>query len=359
MTAGQKAKSSTMRIDLIPEISDVPLSTHPKQVVIPAKGLRARPQQARFPSPAQQGYQELFQSVYDAGFITDLRGRVRDVNRRAIEFFGHQSDEFKQLSVADLISGATEALVRTLYENLQHERFTLMQAYCLRVDGSSFPAEIAVSQIRLTVPHLCFFVRDVTLRHQAEEMLRTEHNALQNANDAIVVTDLDAQLEYVNPATATIWGYQTSAELIGAPLGGLLADPADAQRIISSLIGENYEWKGESVGVRANGERFRVQVSAACNRNSDGDVVGAVLSLCDLSTLDLMADVKRDLARHRAVFTKIAAQLVSLNDGLTVLGDMLAGDERKKLATVLAEVCAIQKTVSEEVEAEIDSPEIT
>ena len=31
--AVQKAKSSTMRIDLIPEISDVPLSAHPKQII--------------------------------------------------------------------------------------------------------------------------------------------------------------------------------------------------------------------------------------------------------------------------------------------------------------------------------------
>ncbi len=355
MTSAQRAKSSTMRIDLIPEISDVPLSAHPKQVVIPAKSGRSRPQQSRFASAAQQGYQELFQSVYDAGFITDLRGRVRDVNRRAVEFFGHQPEEFTQLTVADLIAGATEALVRTLYENLQHERFTLMQAYCLRTDGSSFPAEIAVSQIRLTVPHLCFFVRDVTLRHQAEEMLRTEHNALQNANDAIVVTDLDAQLEYVNPATASIWGYQSSSELIGASLGSLLADPADAQHIISSLIGENYQWKGESVGIRANGEQFRVQVSAACNRNSDGDVVGAVLSLCDLSTLDLMADAQRDLARQQSALSEITTRLTNLTENLTNICQEVTGEKRDKFDVVMSEATAIQRAIASIIEPELQT----
>jgi PAS domain S-box-containing protein len=339
----QKAKSSTMRIDLIPEISDVPLSAHPKQLIVPSRsGRGAVAAVVRTPTPSQQSYQELFQSVYDAGFITDLRGRVRDVNRRAVEFFGREPEAFRQLCVGDVVSGATEPLVRTLFENLQHERFTLMQAYCLRADGTSFPAEIAVSQMQLSVPHLCFFVRDVTVRRQAEEMLRTEHNALQNASDAIVVTDLEAQLEYVNPATARIWGYQSPVDLIGQSLGVLLADPADAHRIISTLVGETFQWKGEATGLRATGEPFRLQVSASCNRDSDGDVVGAVLSLSDLSALDRVADAQRDVERQRVALAEVSRQAALLAGRVEALLAISDDTLREHLAGVMAPVAAIR-----------------
>ncbi len=308
----QKTKSSTMRIDLIPEISEVPLSAHPKQVVVSSR----KPRQAAVPASAapaaRQAHQELFQSIYDGGFITDLRGRVREVNRRAVEFFGHDPESFRQLHVRDLVAGASEELVRTLAENLQNERFTLMQAYCIRRDETIFPTEIAVSLLRLAVPHLCFFVRDVTLRRQAEEMLRTEHNAIQNASDAILVTDLEARLEYVNPATARIWGYASPADLVGSSLGVLLENAADAHRIIGSLTGETFQWKGVVSAVRADGERFRAHASAACNRDSDGDVTGVVLSFSDLSAVERMETAARDLERQRAVLEAVRQEADSL-----------------------------------------------
>ncbi len=344
-------KSSTMRIDLIPEISDVPLSAHPKQFIVPSRSGRGVAATQRSPSAAQQSYQELFQSVYDAGFITDLRGRVRDVNRRAVEFFGHTPEAFRQLCVWDVVSGASEPLMRTLFENLQSERFTLMQAYCLRCDGTAFPAEIAVSQMRLSVPHLCFFVRDITLRRQAEEMLRTEHNALQNASDAIVVTDLEARLEYANPATARIWGYQGVEELVGESLGVLLDDAGDAGRILSTLTGETFQWKGEVVGRRACGERFRVYVSAACNRDSDGDVVGAVLSLSDLSVHDREEHARRDAHRHRIALEHARAQAQLLGEWFGGLG--VAGGLPDKL---LEDGRAVLEALASAVEGSADDP---
>jgi PAS domain S-box-containing protein len=314
----------------------VPLSTQPKRILVPSRGHRPTiTVQPRKPEKsAAKGYQELFQSIYDAGVITDLRGRIRDVNRRAVEFFGRDVEELQVMNVGDVVSGVTEPLVRTLYENLQHERFTLMQAYCLRADKTSFPTEIAVSMIRLPMPHLCFFIRDVTVRRQAEEMLRTEHNALQNASDAIVVTDLDGHVEYANPATAHIWGYQSQSDLIGASFGSLLAHPDDAQIIISSLSGETYHWKGEAVAQRASGEQFRVAISGSCNRDSDGEVVGAVFSLSDLSAWDREALAQQDIKRHRAAITDVRAHAARLTQLVTARASHIAGLDEELLADI-------------------------
>ena len=329
-------KSTTMRIDLIPEISDIPLSERPKAVPIvrmggvaaapsaaaarpaaaaassiPASGGAANPPLPAFSSPPtsriEAVYEELFQNIYDAAVVTDLHGRVRIANKRATAAFGYTAAQLSHLSLSELVSGVDAELVRTMYENLRRETFSLLQASCVRSDGSRFPAEIAGSPIRLSTPHLCFLVRDETRRRQEGEMLRTEHNALQNASDAIVVVGLDTRIEYANPATARIWGKREAGDLVGCPVGDLLLNPADGKAIIDSLAGETWDTVGETDARRDNGETFRVEVRASCNRDSDGNAIGAVLSLSDLTERDRVAAAEHDAETLRAAIDSFVA----------------------------------------------------
>ena len=333
-------KTATMRIDLVPEISDVPLSKGPKAIRIARPGApKATPHPSPLPPSATQpaglpsaaapsaaaapatlsgsapaepaaqapadSYAALFQNIYDAAIVTDLHGRVRDVNRRATTAFGYTPAQFSHLTLDRLVSGADTDLLRTLYENLRRETFTLMQASCTRADGTRFPAEVSVSQLRLSTPHLCFLIRDETVRRQTDEMLRTEHNALQNASDAIVVIDLQTRIEYANPATARIWGYASAVDLVGQPLGALLLNAADGAAVIESLSGENYESSGVAIARRSGGEAFRIEIHASCNRDSDGNVIGAVLSLSDLTERDRVRVAEQNAETLRAAFARL------------------------------------------------------
>ena len=297
-------KSRTMRIDLIPEISAVPLSESPKTAFIaPSKVGKSREQVVA--AQNRDPYSDLFQNLYDAAIVTDLRGRIRDVNPRAIDAFWYSPDDFSFKNIKDIIAGCDDELIRTLYENLRNECFTLMQASCIRGDGTAFPAEVSVCPLHLSTPHLCFFIRDETVRRQADEMLLTEHNALQNASSAIVVIDMSANIEYANPATARLWDHSSESGLVGRHLGELFLNRDDAERITSSLSGEHYESSGVVVAVRQGGEPFRVGFSAACNRDSDGNVVGAVLSFTDLTDEDRVKTAERDAMRFRETLNRL------------------------------------------------------
>ena len=339
-------KSATMRIDLIPEISDTPLSERPQAVpgFAPsvARALPAQPGAAApGPSRSLDSYGELFQNIYDAAIVTDLHGRVRDVNRRATAAFGYTPAQFSHLTLDRLVSGADSDLVRTLYENLRRETFTLMQASCTRADGTRFPAEVSVSQLRLSTPHLCFLIRDETVRRQTDEMLRTEHNALSNASDAIVVIDLQTKIEYANPATARIWGYPTAGDLVGNPFGMLLLNPDDGRAVIDSLAGETYDATGVAIARRASGDAFRIEIRASCNRDSDGNVIGAVLSLSDLTERDRVrvaehdAESARDaLQRLRGLHESVVVNVSELEAALRPLAD--SGDPAVRAAVASA-----------------------
>ena len=281
MTPGlsPNAKSRTMRIDLIPDAgTGAPLESQPRQTIVASRPGGGMPMTR---TAGQQSYQELFQSVYDSGIITDLRGRIRDVNRRAVEFFGYPVEAFRQMTIFNVICGASEEMLRSLFENLQKERFTLILACCETSAREQIVCEVAVSQMRLSTPHLCFFVRDVSKRYAAEQMLRTEHNAIQNSSESIVVADLDNVVDYANPATLALWDFHPEADLRGTPIGNLFEKPDELAAILAGLRGETPTWSGELSARRPDGSLFPVFAFASVNRNTDGDILGTTLNFND------------------------------------------------------------------------------
>ncbi|MGQ9663412.1 MAG: PAS domain-containing protein, partial [Kiritimatiellia bacterium] len=196
---------------------------------------------------------------------------------------------------------------------------TLIQAYCLRKDGSFFPAEIAVSRMHLGRTYLCFFIRDITLRRQAEEMLRTEHNALQNAATGIAVTDVEATVEYANPAVVRMWNYSTADELVGRDVRDLLADRDTAATMFSQVLQQDCPWECETLAKKSSGETFDVQVSAVKNRNSDGETLGVVFSFLDVSDRKRAEQLAKEAERQRVMLETIGAACHHLGQPATVL----------------------------------------
>lgn len=128
-------------------------------------------------SLADSRYEKILQSIYDAVFITDDQGLILEVNDRALEAFQTTLPQVRGVSVFRFFSGANPSLLSTILHNLQEHRYTVIEARCVRSDETIFQGEIAVNRI----PHgnkceLCFLVRDISVRHKAQQDL---HHALE------------------------------------------------------------------------------------------------------------------------------------------------------------------------------------
>jgi len=306
-----------MRIDLIPDVRAEPAAGKRKRVVIAKPARRSTPVSGK--DRQSSYYEELLQNVYDAAVITDRTGRIVDVNVRTVDFLNYTPRQLCSLSIVDIISGADGSLVKTLWKNLEDDRFSLIQAYCARKNGSLFPAEIAVNKLRLEKMHLCFFIRDITLRRQAEEMLRTEHNALHNSGSGIVVANLEGRIEYANPAMAETWECSDSGEMLGTPVTALLSDAQAAEDMIEAVMGKDRMWTGEMEAKRGDGFSFQVQISAACNRNSDGEPVGMILSFVDISDRKRAEEAEKESERRRVMLASLGAACHHLGQPSTIL----------------------------------------
>jgi PAS domain S-box-containing protein len=275
----------TVRIDLMPEAerSGLPGISKPRQDRLDAANWSTRKRQTAAAAAATRSrYEELLQSVYDAAVITSTSGRILEVNGRAVEFLRYERADLCMMHLPELLEGADEMLMKSIVETLEQERFALLQAFCRRSDGTSFPAEIAVSRLSLDKLRLCFFIRDITVRRQTEEMLRTEHTAVQTCGSGIAIADVDGLLGYVNPAFAKLMGSHEEA-LLHADARDVLGDPEGVDELISSALGDDQTWMSEMEMVNGVGETVFVQISATCSRTTDGAPRGIVFSLADIT----------------------------------------------------------------------------
>jgi PAS domain S-box-containing protein len=156
---------------------DEPLTKKRVQVVAKSKGKKPNQRQddglARNALPETGPYRDLLQSVYDAVLITSPSGRIIDANPRSAHYLLFSRSELCTMNMTEIVAGADRSLLRSVAVNAQDQRYTLIDARCRRKDGSMFAAEIAASGLEYRKQiHLCFFIRDLTVRNQAETALK-------------------------------------------------------------------------------------------------------------------------------------------------------------------------------------------
>jgi len=211
--------SKTMRIDIHPDFLEESLklkkqSALSQQEREPRVIITKRPRKGRSPE-----YEKLLESIYDATIITDMDGKITDYNTRALDFFFARPDHLVGNSIIELISGADKTLLDSIIKNLHDHRYTLIDAYCRRMNGSLFPSEIAVNQIQLdNKGHLCFFIRDVTVRKKQQEALEEAIKQLEAHDRARLQFISNVSHELRTPLTSMIYAIRNMLKGIAGPV---------------------------------------------------------------------------------------------------------------------------------------------
>jgi PAS domain S-box-containing protein len=210
--------ATTTRINLLPDIPQ----------------LTQRPQnEKRVPSTKKapdshkigEDFEQLFNSVYDGTLLTDVTGRICKANGRACQFFDFTQEELTEKNIISLLYDAQPTLLDEIHMTLENDAFILIQAACIRSDGNMFTAEISANRLTLETEHyLCFFIRDTSVRREAEERMRTGYTAIQNAATGIAVADLEGNINYVNAAMCELWGLDQTEDMREKNIQNFLCD---------------------------------------------------------------------------------------------------------------------------------------
>ena len=289
--------SRTMRLDILPDAVGAGLA--------PARTPRAT---ARIMFHlTEEELQSLFQNGYDATIITDMAGSILQGNHRAHEFLCANGRQLSGLNVTTLISGAEASLVGKLVQALETERYVRIHAWCNSGDGSFFPAEIAVYRSQAgNSRHLCFFIRDITWRKEAEDRLQMVDTAMRTARAGIAMIDTEGVVTYANPAMNALCGIPAGQNLAGKSIADFFEQP-EQMKVIADYVASGNTWGGQINLVHSSGQTIATDCDAAPTLDSDGDSVGAVLSFADISDTIRAQEAERTIERNRVMMESIGS----------------------------------------------------
>ncbi len=299
-----------------------------------------RPSRTVIASAGEAREYALLDSVYDAALITTMDGVVVSANSRAVSFFQYSRAEMRGFAIEQLLNRVETDLLSRLRPHLEQNRFVLIQCYGVRKDGTAFPAEVAANHLRRPNDRICFLVRNITARKQQEDQLRTVSLAMENAPVGIAAITTDGLIQYANPSFVHVFGLDARVSPIGLRFTDLIADSDLAANLLREVIVGQREWTGEMNARRPDESLIPIRVTANCNRDSEGTVSGAVLSVLDITDAKRSEELLRKTARQEAMLASLTAACHHLAQPATViLGhlDLLTQElDTKSRAHVLA-----------------------
>jgi PAS domain S-box-containing protein len=230
---GKASLAKTMRIDIVPVAQGGAGDGAAPAWQVSGTRDTGRFRRRRAVRARSEDYNKLMESVYDAVLITDDDGKVVDFNSRVGDFFRCTEDVLSRTNVLSLISGANERLLEAIHGNLNDHRYTLIEAKCVRYDGTRFPAEIAVNRVDLDPEgQLCFFVRDVTVRKRAQDALEEAVARLEEHDRARSQFVSNVSHELRTPLTSMTYAVANMLKGVVGPISD------DVRRYLEMLNGD-------------------------------------------------------------------------------------------------------------------------
>ena len=223
-------------------------------------------------------FRPLLAGMYDAVLITDPSGHLLELNPRAKEFFQYETDEVMDRPVGRFIPGVTPEIVERIRAGLDQARHMMLDANCLRTDGSVFPAEVTVSLIDLLDPgDLVFTIRSTERRRRQLAVFRTRQNAYEISQAALFACAPDGRFRGVNAAFLEMFGYADEGEVLKLAFSDVMDDAPMAENFACALAGEKTAVRITAQEDASEGEDVEIQLGPDLQNKKIVGVVGSVI----------------------------------------------------------------------------------
>jgi two-component system sensor histidine kinase/response regulator len=180
----------------------------------------------------------------------------------------------------------------------------------LRVTKSGTPVLVSIHAAPLRddagrVTGIVATVEDITERKHAEAQLRKLAQAVEQSPESIVITDLDARIEYVNQAFLRTTGF-SAGEVLGQNPRFLQSGktPRATYEALWAHLGRGLAWKGEFINRRRDGSEYAEFAIITPLRQPDGTITHYVAVKEDITERKHLAE---ELDRHRHHLEELVA----------------------------------------------------
>lgn len=273
---------------------------------------------------SKAGFRASFeQAAVGMGHIRE-DGGIFAVNRRLSEMLGHTREELLALGATELFTQDARKYIGECIGNLYAggcER-AAVEVEALHKNGEPLWCRVAFSLVTIaqgTPPYVAGIFEDISDRKAAEADRWRLAAALEQAPDAIVITDMDWKIRYANGA------YRETADLDTDQIPGQLLPQADdtveeSAAAMKAAVSVGEVWHGRQHGRRANGRRFVEERTVSALRDSTDRIINYVAVVRDITRQIELEEQLRHSQKMEAIGTLAAGIAHDFNNLLAAIG---------------------------------------
>jgi PAS domain S-box-containing protein len=267
------------------EVSEVPVCDANGQVVAVegiAHDITVRKQAEEALRDSEMSYRELYNNSMDCIFIHDYEtGAIVDVNSTTSRVLGYSIEEIKRSNIGELSTNqypyTHEESVRWVMK-VKTEGPQKFEWLAKDRNGRSIWFEIYLLCARIAgKKRILAFCHDITERKHSGEERERLMLAIEQAAEVIVITDVEATIQYVNPAFERVTGY-TREEAIGKNPRILQSGEHDKAFYMDmwDMLKRGASWTGRLINKKKDGSLFTEEAMISPVRDASGNTVNYV-----------------------------------------------------------------------------------
>lgn len=205
----------------------------------------------------------ILDTITDGVIVIDALGIIQLLNPAAETMFGYGREEAIGQDVKLLMPSPDRERHGEYLDNYRRTGIRKIigigrEVTGQRKDGTVFPMYLSIGELQLGGQHLFVgIVRDLTRQKQAEDQLLVLSRAVDQSPVAVVITDLEGCIEYVNRGFCRLTRY-SAGDVIGRNPRLLQSGwtQAESYRELWETIRQGEEWHGEIQDRKKDGSLY-------------------------------------------------------------------------------------------------------
>ncbi len=234
-------------------------------------------------------YQVMFENSHSIKLLIDPdTGIIVDANQTACRFYGYPKEILQGMQVSSLNTMSEAEIAEEMQIALTQRHF--FNFHHRLSNGEIRDVEVFTGPILMqgrTLLHS--LIQDVTERRAQERELRLLWHAVNQSANSVVITDINGDIEYVNPYFTKLTGYSLD-EVRGQNPRILKSGHTSPKQYdeMWRLLSAGQRWMGEFSNKKKNGDFYWEQASIAPILNEIGEVTHFVA-------------IKEDITQRKAI----------------------------------------------------------
>ena len=258
---------------------------------------------------SQAGFRSSFEQAAVGMAHVSLDGVFLRVNRRFCDMLGYTEEELLGRDMVDVVCLEFQESDEAERKQVADGRveWVTREEQCLCKQGERLWCRTTLSLVRVASTreqYLAVIVEDISDRKRVEDERRQLAAAIEQAAEAIVITDAEGKARYVNPAWVRASGLSRE-ETMGKNMWGLLGG-TDGETPIRDLwhaLASGETWSGRVQLKRPDDSSCMEEVTASPVRDASGNVVNFVAVARDITSQLAMEERLQQAQKLEAIGT--------------------------------------------------------